>query len=208
MSDEIRVNSGMSGASRYDNSSKGGKFVWIILGLVAILIIIGAVLFRDKLFSSNSGAASIGEGYQAVFLTNGQVYFGKMGWENKNYATLTDIYYLQVTQPPLQGSQEQGQQAQAQPQIQLVKLGNELHGPEDKMHITRDHILFYEDIKEDGKVSQAIKDYKANPQGTTQGTGTQRANPAPAQPAAQPAPAQPAPQAQPAPATQTPPAGQ
>lgn len=198
MSEEIRVGRPqMPGQPHYENHGHGsGKLAWVILGLLAILIIVGAVLFRDKLFASkDTGATSE---YQAVFLTNGQVYFGKLEKSSKDHVVLTDIYYLQVTQPPLQGSQQQGQQAQSQPQIQLVKLGNELHGPEDKMFISREHVLFYENIKTEGKVAQAIKDYKNNPQGSTQGATQQRATP----PAANPAPAQTAP------ATQTPPPAQ
>jgi hypothetical protein len=48
----------------------------------------------------------------------------------------------------------------------LVKLGNELHGPVDEMHISKAQILFYEDLKTDGQVVKAIQAYKANPAGT------------------------------------------
>ena len=101
-----------------------------------------------------------------MFLTNGQVYFGKLSETRGDYATLKDIYYLQVVQPPLQGQQQPDQaqtQSQAQPQISLVKLGQELHGPADEMKINRSQILFYEDLKTDSKVVQAINSYKANP---------------------------------------------
>jgi hypothetical protein len=104
-----------------------------------------------------------------VFLTNGQVYFGKIGSTAGEFITMSDIYYLQVVQPPLQGTPATGQPApegQAQPQISLVKLGNELHGPVDEMHISRAQVLFYEDLKADGSVVKAIDAYKANPTGT------------------------------------------
>ena len=145
------------------------KMPWIVLIVVVVILVVLGVLFRQQLFStkkmSTSSSSSQSSGYQAVFLTNGQVYFGKMSEADSDYATLTDIYYLQVVQPPLQGTPQNGQQqsSQAQPQISLVKLGNELHGPVDVMHISRSQILFYEDLKDDGKVVQAIKDYKANP---------------------------------------------
>lgn len=168
----------------------GSKLPWAVLALVVIVLIVVAVLFRDKLFAGKTGDAMMaktGE-YQAVFLTNGQVYFGKLTENGDRYMKLTDIYYLQVNQPQIQGSQQtqqQAQQAQTQPQLQLVKLGNELHGPVDEMHINRDQVLFYEDMKADGKVAQAIKEYKANPAGATKpSTQTQ-----PEQQTQQPAPA-------------------
>ncbi len=170
--------------SRGQEPRGNSKIPWIILGVIVVVLILVAILFRDRLFSgsqqmqknttttTNTAAnTSKASGYQAVFLSNGQVYFGKMSRSESQLPMLKDIYYLQVTQPPLQGSQQQGQQSQAQPQLSLVKLGNELHGPVDEMVLNRDHILFWEDMKEDSKVVQAIKEYKANPPAT----GTQQA---------------------------------
>jgi hypothetical protein len=165
---------------------RGPNMSWIIIAVVIIALVVLGVLFRDKLFSKSSDTDSgKTSGYQAVFLTNGQVYFGKLT-EAGTYATLKDIYYLQVTQPPLQGSQQTGttQQPTQQPQLSLVKLGNELHGPIDEMKINRDQILFFEDMKEDGRVMQAIREYQKNPPAANSQTQT----PAPATGTQQPTP--------------------
>ena len=182
MSDEIRVNRpapAVVPAMEPQNSGGGSKMPWVILGVVVVVIVVLGLLFRDKLFGGSDGKPANGQsaasskpsGYQAVFLTNGQVYFGKMTNAEGTYATMSDIFYLQVVQPPLQGQQDPNQPAAqpaaAQPQISLVKLGNELHGPVDEMHINRDQILFYEDLKGDGQVVQAINSYKANPPAAT-----------------------------------------
>lgn len=175
---------------------KSSKLPWIIL-IVVILVVAGvlAYLFRDK-FTSQTGPKL--SGYQAVFLTNGQVYFGHLSHAGSQYATLTDIFYLQVNQPLQTGqsgangsSGTAAQQATAaqnansssssssssqQPQLSLVKLGNELHGPADLMHLNRDQILFYEDLKADGKVAQAIAAYyqnQKNPQQSSDNSGAQ-----------------------------------
>lgn len=143
---------------------------WVILAVVLLVFVVAGVLFRDRLFPSESTKTTTTEeqaassGYQAVFLSNGQVYFGKLSGMTASYSTLKDIYYLQVTTPPAaEGSQLNQQQAAAQQQLSLVKLGQELHGPVDEMKINRDQILFYEDIKEDGRVMQAIREYQKNP---------------------------------------------
>jgi hypothetical protein len=170
MSDEIRVGRPVAPGVRPEPQGeyRGGgssKLPWVILVIVVIVIIVVAVLFRDKWGGGSKDTPMKASEYQAVFLTNGQVYFGKMSNAHDAYVTLKDIFYLQVQNPPIQGSQEE-QQAQAQqqqPQLSLVKLGQELHGPVDEMHINREQILFYEDMKEDAKVMQAIKEYKANP---------------------------------------------
>ena len=174
MPEEIRINRPTVQPGRPDagmeyrsSGGRGGSAIpWIVLAVVVIGVVLAAVLFRDKLFGGNEkmeNKAGESSGYQAVFLTNGQVYFGKMSGSENLYVTLTDIFYLQVQNPPIQGSQQQQAAAQAQPQLSLVKLGNELHGPVDEMHINREQLLFYEDMTEGAKVMQAIKEYKANP---------------------------------------------
>lgn len=92
--------------------------------------------------------------YQAVFLTDGQIYFGKLASLDDDYVVLEDIYYLQVQQEVQPDTSETPQS-----QISLAKLGNELHGPEDKMFINASQILFWENLKVEGQVTQAIENY-------------------------------------------------
>ena len=153
-----------------DSQKESSKMPWIVLGVIVVVLVVVGLLFRDKLFASKGSSVMPDNGtdvsgYQAVFLTNGQVYFGKLSSSNTDYPVLTDIYYLQVVQPPLQGQQSGTSAAQSQQSISLVKLGNELHGPVDEMHISKQQILFYEDLKTDGQVVKAIQAYKTNPSG-------------------------------------------
>ena len=136
--------------------SFASKFLVIVLIIAALLItaVLAIAAFGD-LSSSNSIKS---DKYQAVFLDNGQVYFGKLSNLNANYVELTDIYYLQVDQQV-----QPDQDTSPQQQISLAKLGNELHGPEDQMFINPDKIVFWENLKDDGQVSTAIAEYQANP---------------------------------------------
>jgi hypothetical protein len=110
---------------------------------------------------------------QAVFLNGGQVYFGHIKALNNKYVGLTDIYYLRVSQ---QVQPKQGEQAQQD--ISLVKLGCELHGPQDQMLINRDQVVFWENLKDDGQVAKAVAEYvKANPNGQKCETGQQQSTP-------------------------------
>jgi hypothetical protein len=135
----------------------------IILAAVATWALTGAKITGQVLGANTSG-------YQAVFLTNGQVYFGKLTNEG-NWMQLTDIYYLQVTQN-LQNTttgdttkdvtpSTTGTDQNSQSNIQLIKLGSELHGPQDNMYIEHDKIMFWENMKDDSKVVTAIKQYKS-----------------------------------------------
>ena len=125
------------------------KWVWLVA-----LVVVLAVLWKMDILPSFSG-----DKYQAVFLSNNQVYFGKMSNLNSQFPKLTDIYYLRVTQALQPQDPNSPQQ-----QINLVKLGNELHGPEDAMRLNRDHILCVEDLKADSQVVTAINDFKAQEQ--------------------------------------------
>lgn len=119
----------------------------LVLAVIAMVAAVLVVLWKmDVLLSWSSNK------YQAVFLTNNQVYFGKLSKSGSKYPVLRDIYYLRVTQALQPSNPAQ--------QINLVKLGGELHGPEDEMRINREQILFVEDLKADSQVVTAINDYK------------------------------------------------
>jgi hypothetical protein len=99
--------------------------------------------------------------YQAVFFTNGQVYFGKLQPAGSDYVKLTEIYYLQTQAGGTTDANNPQQTTNDQSNVQLIKLGDEIHGPEDQMVISKDQVLFYENLKSDGKVAQSIDKYKS-----------------------------------------------
>ena len=129
-----------------------------LMAIIAAVVIIVLVLGGWFAWSSFNGDAGVKTGqYQAVFLTNGQVYFGKVSNVNGSYVKLTDIFYLQVQQSVQPDSKSSSSNNS---QVSLAKLGSELHGPEDAMFISRQQVLFWENLKNDGKVVQAINSYK------------------------------------------------
>lgn len=120
--------------------------------IVSLIVIVGAFALNHKQGASETDIET--DKYQAVFMTNGQVYFGKLADINRTYADLTEVYYLQVQQAVQPAATDQ------KSQVSLTKLGSELHGPTDKMHISRDQILFWENLKDDSTVVKAIKEYQ------------------------------------------------
>lgn len=135
----------------------GNRTVFAVaIGLLVVLVLaVGAFLLMQSMNKSGAGDTAVEKDkYQAVFMTNGQVYFGRLSKVDTGYAQLTDVYYLQVQQA-VQPAAEQKENDQ--PKVSLTKLGNELHGPTDKMHISSDQILFWENLKDDSTVVEAIK---------------------------------------------------
>jgi hypothetical protein len=127
-----------------------------VAGVIILIAIIWWILYSLEILPAGF-TPFVGSTYQSVFLTNGQVYFGHLYWQNHQYSVLRDVYYLQVTQPP-----QPIVAGQTPPtNINIVKLGGELHGPTDEMRINRDTVLFIEDLKPDSKVVSAINQLKA-----------------------------------------------
>lgn len=129
----------------------------LIVILVIILGVAGWLVFSNN---KNSGTAIDSSKYQAVFFTNGQVYFGKLSPLDDSYMKLTDIYYLQTQAADEKTGSNPQQTSTDKSNVQLIKLGEEIHGPEDEMVLSRDQVLFYENLKADGKVGQSIEAYK------------------------------------------------
>jgi hypothetical protein len=92
---------------------------------------------------------AVGRGqYQAVFLTNGQTYFGRYYDRIGSYAKIEDVYYLQQTQ---------GSDPNAAPDTKIVRRGRELHGPASRMLVPKSAVLFVEDLTEASPIAQFMK---------------------------------------------------
>ena len=128
------------------------KSVKITLYIILIIVI---ALLSWKIKSNIDENNANRNLYYAVFLNNGQVYFGNMKNNTEGELVLTNVYYLQLekndlsTQAQLSGSM-----------FSLIKMGNEIHGPTNEMFINKQNVLFYEKLRDDSKVVKSILDNK------------------------------------------------
>ena len=83
--------------------------------------------------------------YQAVFLTNGQTYFGRYYDRIGAFAKIEDVYYLQQTAAA---------DPTAAPDTRIVRRGRELHGPSSRMLVPKSAILFVEDLTDASPIAQ------------------------------------------------------
>lgn len=135
----------------------------LIVGLVLVLLVAIATMIVRATYHHIAYAGIDTKRYQAVYLTNDNVYFGRIHVLVNGDIFLTDVFRVQAT------STNSGQQATSTSTktsasddssgIRLVKPGKELHAPDDTMLIKKDSVLFIENLKADGKVTQAIVDY-------------------------------------------------
>lgn len=127
-----------------------------LIKLLALVVLAGLLIFGGFiLFKSTTSSSIDSSKYQAVFLSNGQVYFGKLKVQNGGYMVLTDIYYLQ-SKTDTSSSDIQAAAGDSETSVELVKLGSEIHGPVDLMVINKDQVLFFENLKSDGEVAKSI----------------------------------------------------
>ena len=91
---------------------------------------------------------SFGRGqYQAVFLANGQTYFGRYYDRIGAYAKIEDVYYLQQTQGATADITD----------TKVVRRGRELHAPAARMLVPKSAILFVEDLTPSSPIAQFMR---------------------------------------------------
>ena len=104
--------------------------------------------------------------YVAVYLAGGKVYFGKIRNVRSETPSLTDVFFLSVSQQrpsTVVQSPEDAEGATVEPpqelDYELVKLTDQLQKPSDQLLVSRGQILFWEPLRSDSRVVQAIEKY-------------------------------------------------
>lgn len=149
---------------RYNGGGKWARIGMVtFFALVALLILALTGNFVWNSATPQSKYLNKNE-YQAVFVnvngtSGGQVYFGHIQSLTDQYIDLTNVFYIQNQSTGTASSSTSSSYT-------LVKLGCELHGPEDQMIINNSQVYFWENLKPSGQVSQKIAQYyKQNPNG-------------------------------------------
>lgn len=141
-------------SNRKTNYIKRNKAVMAAVSILVLIALFFGGYFAIQQLNQNNLMEGVNTSqYQAVFLTNGQAYFGKITNINNSFLHISNIYYLQA-------QQSVQPKTSSQANLSLVKLGSEIHGPEDSMYIARSQILFYENLKDNGQVVKAINSTK------------------------------------------------
>jgi len=135
-----------------EKNDRGIATTGIILGIAIVALILAAAALYH---SFNSGSETrFNTPYQAVLLTNGAVYFGKLEGYGTRSPVLTDVYYVQSGTDP----------ETKQVKNVLVHRGKgELHAP-DRMYLNPEHIILVEPVGTNSKVADLIQQEKSKAQ--------------------------------------------
>lgn len=115
----------------------------------AVFTCIALAFLCVLLTACSEGKPSFKTEYQAVFMDNGQVFFGKLENTADAYPLLRDVFYIGRQASP------DGKEVKNI----LIKRGSEWHGP-DYMYIRAQHIVVVEPVSPTSRVAQLIREAK------------------------------------------------
>ena len=118
-------------------------------GGIAVAIVAFALLFALVRWW-DFALPSFGARYQAVFLSNGQTYFGRYIDRIGPYVKIEGAYYIQQTPTATE------EQPNLPAESKLIRRGTELHQPLPYLLVPKTSILFVEDLRPDSSVAQFI----------------------------------------------------
>ncbi len=119
------------------------KLIAVLVLIVLVVLIFGLWLGLKLMSPKNPAGPSE---YSAVYLTTGDIYFGKLSWFPS--LRLTNVWFLQ---------RSVNQQNQAQ--LGLSALKNAFWGPVDEVHLNAKQVIFWTSLRNDSQLVQAF----ANP---------------------------------------------
>lgn len=122
--------------------------------IIAAILVLGIILAATVLRFFTSGIPGVDPSrYQAVFLSDGTVYVGKLGAIDDGHYKLSTAYLVTSNQAAV--TSDKGTQG-VTPSTALTRLENGLLGADNEMTIQRDKVLFYENLKTDGTAAKLI----------------------------------------------------
>lgn len=129
------------------------KIVLIILIFVLVVTFMLISLWQDGTFRNIYQSISFRSSFQAVFLSNGQLYFGKITEITNGYIKMEKPHFLQL-------AQDQEDLAEGvQPEMQLISIKDEFHKPKDFVLIEKSSVIFIEELRDASQITDAIQNF-------------------------------------------------
>lgn len=124
----------------------------VIKKVLCVIVIVAALIWIDTSFNILSSSQTNKQArtqLQTVFLTNGQVYFGALSRHGIGYWRLDRAHYVQIAKAAEGGESQETRTT-------LKKLSDDMHRPQDTLIIPAGNILFWQSLRSDSPVAQAI----------------------------------------------------
>lgn len=134
-----------------EKDSKFKDFFWnhwkkTLKGLAGLFVVLFLWKFLPlNLFDRQNLSDIDPNKFQAVFLTNNQAYFGHISEISESSLILEKIYYFKAS-PGASSSQ----------QVNLVRLRDEIYGPEDVLNLSNNQVSYWQNLRDDSQVVRMI----------------------------------------------------
>lgn len=134
---------------RSDVSRKGLRLSrrQLIAALITTVILASAIAGLYW-YEHRNDQTVMGDRYQVVYLLTGQIYFGKLQNTGGEYLTLKNVYTLEA---------KAADAGAAENSSNILQVSKQVYGPEDSMAIRADQVQFWQNLRGDSKVAQAIE---------------------------------------------------
>lgn len=113
-----------------------------------VVVLLAAAVVGGCLYLNRNKLSVNHDGYQVVYLATGQIYFGNLQNTHGTYMTLTNVYTVQTDASDGKSAQITG--------TKLLKVSQQLYGPDDSMAIRSDQVQFWQNLSADSKITKAI----------------------------------------------------
>lgn len=141
---QLREQARLVALGRLQGRAKWWQVVLVLFAAIAVVALAATLIVKVMWATPGLNSAK----YQAVFLEDGKVFFGKLKNTDGEYITLENAYYTRTTQSS-NGQTNADQTA-------LVKVGSETYGPEENIQIARSKVLFWQNLRDNSQVTTAI----------------------------------------------------
>lgn len=132
------------------DTGRAKRFLRVFYALLAIVVASALAIY---LYTALAVAQKIDTTkYQVVYLSNGQAYFGKLQNTAGDYLVMTTPYVAQAVTIT-----NEAEKKDASSQTTLVKASAQVYGPEESIAIKSSQVLFWQNLRDDSKITQAIK---------------------------------------------------
>jgi hypothetical protein len=109
---------------------------------ISVIVLIALGIWLGSMFGPGTTKDSE---FSAVYLTTGDIYFGKLAWFPKPH--IENAWHL-----------DRSVDADNKPQTSLVPVKNAVWGPSEDLYLNKDQIIFWSKLREDSPVAKAMRD--------------------------------------------------
>lgn len=129
-----------------------GKKIYSLIFIIAVVSLgsyFAYINYFSKPETTTPKASIFDDKFFGVFLDTGDVYFGKLSNRESAFVTVDEAFYLRVTENT---EKDKSGKPIGAPQLNLIKLGTEMHKPTGKIEIQRTHIVSIQELSADSEV--------------------------------------------------------